>query len=357
MSAGASLLLFAPAAGAEQLTETLRENESARIYRTPEERRDAGLGREITEWLTISSLVEFEDERQRSEFNDNKTLTENERATLTLQIGLDLAISEWLRAELIFEAESNGANNHSQLDEGFISAEIEEWGIEIGRQSVPFGEYYSHFVTGPLLEFGETRADSLIVDYEIADHVELTGFVIDSEVRRQTKGDSYDWGARIEFSSENESRVLGISYLSDLAESNEELLKDENNIFERKVPAWNVYGLYGFSQFEVTAEIVSAIHEFAEFEPASDSPSAYNVELAYFPAATVQLAIRTEHSDEFEEAPRQQYGISATWRPVDKFSISIDYLRASYKNGFVVDEDDNELEHSNSIAAQLAMEW
>lgn len=315
------------------------------------------MGREITEWLTISALVELEDERRRNEFSSNKTVTDDERAILTLQVGFDFTISEWLQAELIFEAESNGVKNHSHLDEGFVSAEIEEWGIEIGRLSVPFGEYYSHFVTGPLLEFGETIADSLIVDYEITDHIELAGFVFDSEVGPQTKGDSYDWGARIEFSSEDESRVLGVSYLSDLAESDEEFLKDENNIFERKVSAWNVYGLYAFSEFEITAEIVSAIDEFAEFESAFDNPSAYNIEFAYFPTATIALAIRAERSDEFEEAPRQQYGISATWRPRENFSISVDYLRASYKNDFVLDDDDNELQHSNSIAGQLAMEW
>jgi len=344
-------------AGAEEYSEALGSAESARIYRTPAERRNAGLGREITEWLRISTLAELEDESRQNNFSNGLSVTEDERAVLTLQLGLDFTISDWLQAELIFEAESDGVNNHSRLDEGFISAEIEQWGIKIGPQYVPFGEYYSQFVTGPLLEFGETNADSLIVDYEITNHIELAGFVYDSEVGRQTGGDSFDWGARIEFSSEDESRVLGLSYLSDLAESDEEFLKDENNSFERKVPAWNVYGLYAFSQFAITAEVVSAIGEFAEFEPVSDSPSAYNIEFAYFPGATVQLAIRTERSDEFEDAPRQQYGISASWRPRGNISLSIDYLRASYKNGFVLDGDDNDLENSNSVAAQLALEW
>jgi len=354
---GPWLLLLGSAASAAQPHVVNETGEPARIYRTPEERREAGLRHEITEWLSVSGLLELEDERQRNDFSDNQSRTEDQRAALTLQIGLDFTITQALRAEIILQAESDGVENHSQLDEGFLSAEIEDWGFEVGRHSLPFGEYYSHFVSGPLLEFGETIADSLIIDYKITDRVDLGGFVFDSDVGRQTDRRGLDWGAHIEFSSDDDALVLGASYLSDLAESDQKFLAEENNIFERRVPAWNAYGLYAFNKFEISVEAVRAIREFAEFESDRDKPSAYNIEIAYFPTTNVQVAFRIEHTDEFSDAPHQQYGISTTWRPVDNFSISVDYLRASFKSDFVLDDDGNELEHSNSVTAQLAMEW
>jgi hypothetical protein len=104
---------------------------STRIYRNPEERREAGLGTELTDWLTFSGLFELE-----------KNYT---------QFKYDNAI------------------------------DIGEAGIQLGKLNLPFGEYYSHFVTGPLLEFGETRKNAIIFDYGITDGLEVSVFAFDSD--------------------------------------------------------------------------------------------------------------------------------------------------------------------------------
>ena len=47
------------------------QDERVRIYRTPQERREAGLKRELTDWFTLSGLVELEYNLQRFSLSDD----------------------------------------------------------------------------------------------------------------------------------------------------------------------------------------------------------------------------------------------------------------------------------------------
>lgn len=42
------------------------------FYKSPEERREAGLGQKINDWLTISALLEIEREQQRTRLEGAK---------------------------------------------------------------------------------------------------------------------------------------------------------------------------------------------------------------------------------------------------------------------------------------------
>lgn len=339
------------------------ENVSARIYRSPEERREAGLGRQVTDWLRVSGLLEAEKMTIENNFSNDRKITQNDRPVGNLQLSFDVALVDWLTAELIFDAEydfearSDENALHAKWDEAFFDAELGEWGIKLGRQYVPFGEYYSHFVTGPLLEFGETRGDGVVVDYSFADLLEVAGFVFDSKVNKLGRGAKPDWGVSVNYTLNNEAIRLGLGYLSDLAESDEEFLADDNNRYAKRVSAWNAYALIGFDQFEITAEYVQANSKFREFDDSDDKPSAVNLELAYFPVATWQFAARYEHSDEFADEPADQYGIAATWAPVNRFTITAEYLYGKYKRGFVTDDDDNDQQSRDSIAIGLTYEF
>lgn len=350
-------------ANAQEVTPNLAEQSSiyanedeARFYRNPEERREAGLGRQLTEWLTFSGLVELEKEFEELNFSSDKKVKRYQRPVSTLQLGFDAEFSEWLTAELVFETE-NGDHHSSRIDEVFFSAEFGNLGIEAGKLTVPFGEFYSHFITGPLLEFGETKKDALALDYSLTSAFELTSFIIDSEAKKQNNSNSYDWGAGINYISETEATRLGISYLSDLAESDERFLRDENDTYERRVSAWSAYTLIGFNQFEITGEILQANNGFKEFGSQEDKPYAYNLELAYFPTHKMQLAIRFEGSDKFEDQPKQQYGLSGTWRVHKNISITAEYLHAEYKNNFILDDNDEDLDDRDIIATQLSIEF
>lgn len=328
--------------------------ERVRIYRNPEERREAGLGSQITEWLRFGGVVELEKEWKKNVIK-GKDNTENPDPDLAIELGFEVDYHDWLEAEVLFAIEDNGRRHYQELDEGLIGVDLGELGIKVGRLYVPFGAYYSHFVIGPLLEFGQTRGDAVLVDYTFFDSVELAGYLFDSKVDRRENHNEIDWGVNVEYASEDESIRMGAGYLSDLSESDDELLLDFKNNFLRRVPAWNVYALFGWQYFELTAEMLRATHAFKEFPKNADQPFAYNVELAYFPLPAVQVATRLEHSEEVIDEPEWQYGISGTWAPWDNVTLSADYLYGRYKKGFVFDDFDNAQKSHHFTALQLTV--
>ncbi len=331
------------------------ERDEVRIYRNPEERREAGFGTPLTDWLAVSGLFEIEKIYRDDRFTDNQTINHDEPRSHELQLGFEAVFSESLSAELIFEAEYQNQLK-TNTEEAILKYDLDDWGVEVGYQDLPFGEYYSHFVTGPLLEFGETKSTALIIDYSINDYYEVFGYIFDGKTRQLGDNTDVGWGLGLEFANEDESIRAGVGYLSNLAESNELFLEDSNNIYINKVPAWNAYALLGFERFELTVEYISAIRSFAEFDSNQNKPSSYNFELAWFINNSTQLAFRVENTKEFSEQPEWQYGIAATWRINQHLSVSAEYLRADYKNGFVID-DDLELEKHRQYGLLMSFEF
>ncbi|HBE92095.1 MAG TPA: hypothetical protein DDW55_06040, partial [Gammaproteobacteria bacterium] len=169
----------------------------AKFYSTPEERREAGMGRQVTDWLTVSGLIEVETAHAWDSFHGGES--EDEETDENLQLGLGITFSETLGAELVFEYEFE--TGLAKLDEGLISYETEEWGAEAGRFYVPFGEYFSSFVIGPMLEFGETRVNAVSVDYSWEDRAEVFAYVFESDVDKAGENnDKPDWGLGLELS-------------------------------------------------------------------------------------------------------------------------------------------------------------
>jgi len=335
------------------------QHESARKYKSPEERREVGLGTQLTKWMKFSGLVEVEKEYFENNTVDNKKNRETVDTSVNVQWATELTFSNWLGVELVYETEHDGQMLTGKWDEIFFSIELDDFnlGIEVGRVSAPFGEYYSNFVTGPILDFGETIRNGLNVDYTLIENIEITGYLIDSDVEKRSKSTEFDWGANLEISNDSESLKFGLGYLSDLAESDEGFLREEDNIYIDRVSAWNGYILLGFNNFEITAEYVQANNRFKEFDRMEDKPSAYNVEFAYYLNNAVQFAARYEGSDEFSDSPERQYGVSVSWRPLDRVNITADYLHGEYKNDFVFDDDDRELDDRDLISFQASIEF
>ncbi len=348
----ALLLAMLPTLGIAQPVEA----ESTRFYRSPEERREAGLGRQLTDWLAISGLLESEKMLSYNDVDMGRQRHDNSPLVSTLQLGVNLTVAPWLEAELIFEGEQD-RRYHSQLDEAVITMEVGRWGVSAGRLYPPFGEYYSHFVTGPMLEFGESRDEAIVVDFSPLANLELAAFVFDGRARRIDSSDELDWGYAVELSSADEALRFGASYLSDLAESEEALLEDERHRYQRRVSAWSAYALLGFRQLEITAELLRATAAFAEKDQTADKPSAYNLELAYFPRPGWQLALRYEHSSELEDQPKRRSGLSLTWLPLPYLGLSLDYLYGEYQRGFVSDDDERELRSQQQLVGLISLEF
>ena len=313
------------------------------------------MGTQVNQWVKFSGLLETETEYLNQDFKNNRKTSRIETPVLALQLGFELTFTEWLIAELIVETEYDGKRTLLDLDEGYIGLETEQWGIKAGRQYLSFGEYNSYFITGPMLEFGETRGEALIIDYSPIEEIEFTAFVFASEVGSSNGNPDIDWGASINFVSEDEMFNLGVSYLSDLAENKEQIL--EGSDYDRRVSAWSAYALFSFNNYEFSAEIVQASRSFTELDEHVDKPISYNLELAYFPTTSTQFALRFEHSDELSDQPHWQYGVSATWRPIDRVNISLEYLYGRFQNNFAFDDEEHELNERHLVALQLALEF
>lgn len=334
--------------------EQAEDIQPAKFYSTPAERREAGMGTELTDWLTVSGLIEIETAHAWDSFRGGSS--EDEQTDENLQLGFDITFSETVDAELVFEYEME--TGVSILDEGLISYESEVLGVSLGRFYVPFGEYFSSFVVGPMLEFGETRVNALSIDYSWKDRAEAFAYVFESEVDKAGEhNDKPDWGVGLELSSGDDAVKFGLNYISDIAESDEGFLDEFNSRYRSRVGGWNAYVIYGMDEAIITAEMIRAADKFDELDSQENQPVAYNLELAWFPKPVFQVAVRLEHSDELADEPEWQYGVSVSWRIHRNINVVADYLYGDYKSGFVEDDKDNELRHRNLVAAQLAIEF
>ena len=86
-----------------QASEYSKDND-IRLYGSPEERREAGLGRQITNWLTVYSLLEAEKNFIEQNFANDEKDKIYDKTNLNFQLGFDVIISEWLSAELILDS-------------------------------------------------------------------------------------------------------------------------------------------------------------------------------------------------------------------------------------------------------------
>jgi hypothetical protein len=336
-----------------------RPASTVRIYRSPEERREAAAGTQLTPWLKFGAVVDIEKEWQTNNFKNGIKTVDNPDTELAIELGLELTSIEWLEAELLFAIEDTGSRHYQEVDEGFVGVNLDDFGAKVGLLYLPFGEFYSHFVTGPLVEFAQTRGPGLIVDYTLWDALELSAYTFDGKVDK--KGHSgkhqFDWGLAAEFVNEDESIRIGGGYISDLGEGDAEFFLDFNNTFQQHVPGWTAHGLIALPPFEFTGEIVHATESIKEFDQGADKPLTYNLELAYYPPQFpwIQFALRYEHSTELEGEPKEIYGIGTSLRPFRNMSVSLEYLRGEFKKKFAFNDNDNEQTSFDLIALQATL--
>lgn len=337
-------------------TDSAVEVERVGNYRTREERREAGLGTQLTDWLTFSGLLEVETLREVTEFDVGLSNHYDFTTDPAVQAAFDVSILDIFEAELILEYTEDQAD--PIMDELIIATDVGDWGFSAGRFYAPFGLYYSHFINGPLLEFAETRRDMFQVDYDFNDTIEFFAFAFDGETREFGKSeDDVGWGAGVDAFFLDGRLNVGGGFISNLAESDEEYLREENNIFQQKVGAWNLYGVYEADSWDVSFEVLRATDRFREFDPGEDKPESWNLETAYFPSNNFEIAFRYERSKELIDSPEEVYGVAFTWRFLNSVSMTAEYLRADYKRGFVEEDDDIFVTDGNTVALWFAFEF
>lgn len=322
-------------------------------FKTLADRRDAGFKHQVTEWLSLSPSLEFESELVKLDLLETDSYRIRQRSK-SAQLDIELHPADWLKAEVEYEYDDE--INEIVLEEAAVEFELDDFTLELGKLYVPFGEFFSRFVSGPVLEFAETRARALVFSYEPDDELETAFYVFKSKVGTTIpdEGDT-DWGVAINYSQAKQYSV-GFSYLSDLAETEEKLLED-TGFYNQRVDAISAYANIEFSDYEVSFELVQALAEYTGLDESANKPMAWNIELGIYPEGNFDWALRLEGSEELEEAVEYQLGLNNTWHPNQYFTASIEFLHGRFKKGFVEDDSDNEIVQQNSVAAQVILSF
>ena len=95
------ILILSPSAYADGSSNN--QHESARKYKSPEERREAGLGTQLNKWTKFSGLLETEKEYFENNTVDNRKIRETVDSSFNVQWAIELVFSSWLGAELVYE--------------------------------------------------------------------------------------------------------------------------------------------------------------------------------------------------------------------------------------------------------------
>ncbi|HRD67739.1 MAG TPA: hypothetical protein PKY50_16460 [Candidatus Competibacter sp.] len=333
---------------------TADERESARLYLTNEERRKVGRKYSLTSWLTAAALIELEGQSQA--FRSTESNSKDRLADTTTSAQAEfIAATPWrnAKAEIVLEYDSTA--NRIVADEAFLGVEVEDWEIEAGRLYTPLGIYISHFASGPLLEFAESRADGLMLSYTPSDRLEFKLMGYRGEARPANDGsEKLDWAASIE-ARLGGGWLLGLSYQSDLADSREALLEDSGSRYLKRVGAAGGYAVWTTADFDLTFEVIGALRPFDELEDDRNQPIAWNAEFAHFVHPRFDWALRWEGSRELVDAPDRRVGLALIWRPVEQASLTVEYLYGWFSGSLATNEEGEPYESTYQIGAKLSV--
>ena len=333
----------------------LDESPSIRLYRTREEQREAGLQRRITPWLTVSGLAEGEVLYEDFDTKEGKADDSGRDDSASLQLGFIVSPFEFANVEVILEYDTD--KDKVEADEAFLSLEKDPWELSLGKQYTPFGVYLSNFVSGPLVEFGETQADEVAtLAYGPSDELDILLTAYRGRARKQGKNSrEWNWSLASEFWL-NDDWSFGLSYQSNLADADSRLLQDSNDRYRNRVAGVSGYVLWAGEQFEATLEVLAATGSFAELENDRNKPWAWNAELVHFyPGSNFEIAFRIEGSRELEDEPRVQFGPAITWRTGKYASLTLEYLHGEFEDELATTENDDPYDDVDRVGAILSI--
>ncbi len=203
-----------------------------------------------------------------------------------------------------------------------------------GKMYLPFGKFSSYMISDPLtLELGETNNTLVLFSLEGALWTLRTG-IFNGDTDRVNDHDNIDsWVAALELSPA-EGVVLGASYLSDLAESDNGLVTDPaTGAYTDSVAGAGFCLSLQQGAFNLDAEYILALDNFSApvvalgADLSGKAPSAWNLELAWRPNDQWQVAVRTEGASDFQQN-NKRYGTAVSYGLFENTLLALEYLRS-----------------------------
>jgi len=278
----------------------------------------------------------------------------------TASFGFQADVNDQVHGHLTFLYEED--KTPLGVDEGFISVDLKHMGpghakLVAGQFYLPFGNFDSEMVTDPVtLDLGESDRTAIMAQYELGPvEVALAGF--NGDFDPDGKNNVIDGVVAAVSASPIKPLELGVSYISDLAETDIELIK--GNSYAKSVDGISAHAVLNLGPVTLSGEYLSALKSFAAGEVSAaiaasgelsgERPQAFFLEARGEIGENLSYAVRYENSDDFEDDLRR-YGATCSWSFAENTSLSLEYLYSDAG-------DDPATNTSHTVTAQLAIEW
>jgi hypothetical protein len=298
--------------------------------------------------LTLGGLLELESFWDKVEGGGETS----DLQLSTVELTADVDINENIAGHLTLLWEDDESDNVG-VDQAviFLRHPVSFWSHYVtftgGKMYLPFGNYNSSFISDPLtLELGESNNTAAMFGLQ-GNLMKLQVGAFNGEVDTKDDDQIDSWVASVELTP-IEGLTFGVSYLSDLAESDIELVKDED-LYRSSIAAGGAFLTWQLGNINLMAEYVAALERFesevvnAGEDLTGGKPSAWNVEMAWEPTGRWQVALKAEGADDFQNDLKRYGGV------VSRGLFRNTVLGLEYLYG-----EDNENE-SHTLMAQLAL--
>lgn len=320
----AVVLLAAPALALEIDTKAEIENLRRRIAIlegrkvAPEEAFTMeALGKKLTLWGSIE-LDAFINKPEGASEDSDLLLS-------TGQLGVSVEITENVGGHVAFLHEED-ADESIEVDEVYMSFYHPKdvlggkVGFAGGKMYAPFGRFSTNLVTDPLtLDLGETNKTTALLGWE-HDHLVIRAGVFNGDTDLVNDNDNIDAVVALLEITPVKGFTFGGSYISDIAETDIELVKESgvlppDRLYDESVPAAAAFLNLEIGAVTLDAEYVAAMRTFDQAvinlgeELTGPRPRALSVELGLTPAERWALAVRYEDTDDFQDDLRRYGGV------------------------------------------------
>ncbi len=307
----------------------------------------------LAEKITLSGLIELEAAYNKPEGGDESS----DLTLATVELGLEVQATDYLGGHIVLLWEEN-ETEPIDLDEAVITLTKPQpfWGVTPsftgGKMYLPFGKFNSYMITDPLtLDLGESNQSVGMISLA-GEQWTLQAGAFSGETDTSGDNNTIDgWVTSLEMQP-LEHLGFGVSFISDLAESDIGLVEDED-LYEETVPGAAAYVSWQFGQFGLEAEYVTALDNFDPTlvgltDLTGDRPSAWNLELAWMPDDRWQVAGRYEQADDFQDDVTR-YGAAVSYGLFEHAVLALEYLHSDAKGP--------EADPDHTVTAQLAFEF
>ncbi len=309
---------------------------------------------QISKYVTLHGLLEAEAAYSKPDGGDE----ESDLNLATAELSIETTLNEYIGGHLtLLYEEDDSSDDDIDVDEAVISLRTsgqffgQSPSLHVGRMYVPFGMFNSYMISDPLtLELGETQNTTMLIALD-GDIWTLKAGTFNGDADAAGDNNNIDSLVVSLEVAAGENLNFGTSYISDLAESDNELVQD-STLYSSSVAGVSAFLSAHYGQIGFEAEYLAALEDFGSALVATGEdltgqrPEAWNLELAWIPADKIQIAARYEQAKDFQDDVHR-YGATASYGLYEHVVVALEYLRAD------TDKDDP----VNLVTAQLALEF